>query len=94
MKKTLMFVDSVIEKILVLEDKGSRAPDQSLLLRRHNNVMMRMLKKTENKFNFYSTVFEENYFTQSNTKTRLYYVILRQDLQNKFLQLDVDSQMH
>ena len=94
MKKTLMFVDSVIEKILVLEDKGSRAPDQSLLLRRHNNVMMRMMKKTVNKFNFYSTVFEEKYFTQSNTKTRLYYVILRQDLQNKFLQLDVDSQMH
>ena len=96
MKKTFMFVDSVIEKILVLEDKGSRAPDQSLLLRRHNNVMMRMLKKTVNKFNFYSTVSEENYFTQSSTKTRLYYVILRQDLQNKFLQLeylDVDSQM-
>ena len=77
MTKYLMFVDSVMEKILVLEDKGSRAPDQSLLLRRHNNVMMRILKKTENNFNFYSTIFEENYFTQSNTKTRLvYYVIL------------------
>ena len=72
MTKYLMFVDSVMEKILVLEDKGSRAPDQSLLLRRHNNVMMRILKKTENNFNFYSTIFEENYFTQSNTKTRLY----------------------
>ena len=72
MTKYLMFVDFVIEKILVLEDKGSWAPDQSLLLRRHNNVMMRILKKTENNFNFYSTIFEENYFTQSNTKTRLY----------------------
>ena len=59
MKKTVMFVDSVIEKILVLEDKGSRAPDQSLLLRRHNNVMMRMMKKTENKFNFYSTSIQQ-----------------------------------
>ena len=66
MTKYLMFVDFVIEKILVLEDKGSRAPDQSLLLRRHNNVMMRILKKTENNFNFYSTIFEENLFTQSN----------------------------
>ena len=72
MTKYLMFVDSVMEKILVLEDKGSRAADQSLLLRRHNNVMMRILKQTENNFNFYSTIFEENYFTQSNTKTRLY----------------------
>ena len=67
MTKYLMFVDSVMEKILVLEDKGSWAPDQSLLLRRHNNVMMRILKKTENNFNFYSTIFEENLFTQSNT---------------------------
>ena len=56
MTKYLMFVDSVMEKILVLEDKGSRAADQSLLLRRHNNVMMRMMKKTDNKYSFYSTL--------------------------------------